>query len=258
MTADDPGASVNAWVNVVRRARLHETTKLIALLLASYASPDGTNIFPGVARLAVQSGHGYRTVQRHLAHLRTAGLIEPLPRRNTPRHFSTGYRLILAADLLDRIDVPTPATEDAAVDKLTSLFRGKHTATARHKDDVQSAREDQPSGLPDDDSARRNGGVQNDDCTPPDDTTARHVPHPDQQEQHPTHHRPLHKTNPPYDEADVRNPRTGSARASGSDDCTPSPPPDTRTRAGTAEAARAQGDELARFIREHPESEVTP
>jgi len=116
----DPGADVNTWLNVVRRSRLARTTKYVALLLATYASPDGSNIYPGVARLAIQSGYAYKTVQVELQRLRAVGLIQAMPRRGMRRGWSTRYRLILSADLLDKVDVPMPATEDAAVEQLTA------------------------------------------------------------------------------------------------------------------------------------------
>ena len=158
---DDHGADVNTWVNVVRRARLHPTTKLIALFLASYANGDGTQIYPGVALLAVQSRHGYRTVQAELKRLRDLGLIEPMPRTGMPRTSPTRYRLILAADVLELVDVPTPAAEKAAAEKLIIRYRGRHRPKK---------------------TARSPDGAQTGDCTQWGDTTARNGQSPDQQE----------------------------------------------------------------------------
>src|SRR5260370_31570300 len=100
--------------------RCDATTTLVALLLASYADPDGTRIYAGVARLAIQGGLSYRTAQRELARLRAMGLIERMPRTGARRGWMACYRLILAADLLDRCDVPTPAAEDPPVAALRS------------------------------------------------------------------------------------------------------------------------------------------
>ncbi len=221
---EDCGAKVNIWINVVRRSRLHVTTKLIAFLMASYASPDGTNIYPGVALLAIQSGYSYSTVQREMRRLRDVGLIEAMPRTGIRRSWSTPYRLIIAADLLEKIDVPSPATERAAVDNLAARYRGKHrqAKSARHPD-----------------------GVQIDDCTSPDDTTARHGHLAEQGNQHRTLHVPPPGLNPTSDEAGVRDLGTGSTRASsnGKHDLN-----------GSEDDRRQALDKLATWIAEHPES----
>src|ERR1700722_16867088 len=115
----DHGASVNDWVNVVRRGKLGPPVKLVALTIATYADPDGTHVFPGIARLAVQCELSYRAAQYAMATLRAAGLIELVRRGARRSGKSDQYRLILAANLLDRCDVPTPAAERLAIDRLT-------------------------------------------------------------------------------------------------------------------------------------------
>src|SRR6266851_2612976 len=176
-TAPDTGATVNSWVNVVRRAHLDETMKPIALLLASYANKDGTSIHPGVARLAVQSGKSYRTVQRVLARLRAIGLIEAMPRVKTPRGWKDGYRLILAADLLDKLDVPTPAAEDAAIEAIASRerervrkYRREHRPggpAKRHLDGITgSTAKRHLDGVTDATTIRHSDGVTSSDDTP--------------------------------------------------------------------------------------------
>lgn len=190
------GALVNEWVNVVRRARIDCTTKLTALLLASYANPDGTNIYPGVARLAVQSGYDYRTVQRALKQLRDMGLITPLSRKGMPRTWNTGYRLTFGSDTIELANVPSPATEDADVQKLRVLYRGKHRAKPKPRLHLHDASD-----------------VQTKNCTTGDAASARHVPPDDLREQQTTLHVPLPKTNPPSTESSVVAPGTGSARA---------------------------------------------
>lgn len=188
---DDIGADVNTWINVLRRSRLHATTKLIAFIMASYASPDGTNIYPGTARIAIQARCSYRTVQVELQRLRAAGLIQAMPRLGMRRSWSTRYRLILGPDLLEKVDVPSPATEDAAVDHLAARYRGRH----RPK------------------SARSPECAQIDDCTQWDGATARNGQSADLQEAHQTLHVPLPEPNPPSAESSVVARGTGSARA---------------------------------------------
>jgi len=120
---EDYGARVNDWVDVVRRARLGRTVTAVAMVTASYANPDGTRVFPGIARLAVQCEIDYRTARRALAALRDAGLIELVRRGARRSGKSDEYRLILAADLLERCDVPTPAAERVAIQRLTDRQR---------------------------------------------------------------------------------------------------------------------------------------
>ena len=121
----DEGAAVNEWVNVLRRARLGPTVTAVALMIATYADPDGTRVYPGIARLAVQCELDYRTVRRAVAALRAAGLIEMVRRGARRSGRSDEYRLILAGDLLERCDVPAPAAEQLAIEQVT--------ATARHR-----------------------------------------------------------------------------------------------------------------------------
>lgn len=174
MTEPDTGATVNEWVNVVRRARLTRTEKYIALLLATYADPDGSSIYPGVARLALQSDYSYRTVQDVLAKLRAIGLIEKLSRRGVPRHFADGYRLIFGPEVLDKASVPTPATEDAQVERIRALYRGRHRAkSARTLDRAQTDLAEHSLDTDGATSARSADSVQSSVCTQWDDTTAR-------------------------------------------------------------------------------------
>jgi hypothetical protein len=219
-SGDDQGASVNEWVNVVRRARLHATTKLVALLMASYADPDGTRIYPGVARLVIQSGLGYRTVQREMARLRTAGLTEQMPRKGLRRGWSAPYRLILAADLLEKVDVLTPAAEDKAAEDLAGRYRAKHRRekTSRHSDGVGSQDGPVDNPLSGGTTSRHSDGVQSDDLTPWGDATSRHDQLADQEKAHATLPVPLPNINPPSDEADLRYPGTGSADAGARND----------------------------------------
>lgn len=121
----DNGARVNDWLGVVRRARLGKSAKLVALMIATYANPDGTHVFPGIARLAVQCELDYRTVRRALALLRDQGLVEVSQRGARRSGKSDEYRLILAEDLLERCDVPTPAAETLAVERLRQRSTGQ-------------------------------------------------------------------------------------------------------------------------------------
>jgi hypothetical protein len=132
----DEGMRLNAWVSVLRRAELDATTKLVALMLASYANADGTHVYPGVTRLAVECGLGQRTVQRIVARLRQVGLLQRVSRGNRRAGQSDEYRLIAAFDLLDRLTV---LSKDAQCDHLAAVkIRGQRRWRETHA--VRSAR----------------------------------------------------------------------------------------------------------------------
>lgn len=124
MTTDENyGAGVRAWTDVVRRTRLGRTTKLVALLMANYADGDGTRIFPGVARIAVEAELTYNVVKTALAALREAGLIE-LVRQATRKGDSDEYRLILDPDLIERVSVLSPGEVSVAIASMRDARRG--------------------------------------------------------------------------------------------------------------------------------------
>lgn len=110
MGAQLVGVDLGRWNELIRRARIGRERKLVALVFSSYAATDGTSIYCGVARLAVDCEIGYSTARRYLAWLREVGLIELVRRGNRKRGRSDEYRLILAPDLLEHLDLPDPTT----------------------------------------------------------------------------------------------------------------------------------------------------
>lgn len=114
--------TLRQWTDVVRRARLGRTVKAVALVLATYADADGTRVFPGLARLSYEAEVNYNTAKLALKALRDAGLIEKVGRRGD----ADMYRLILAADLADRCDVPTPAQVELELNALRGIKRGSY------------------------------------------------------------------------------------------------------------------------------------
>ncbi|WP_203854778.1 hypothetical protein, partial [Dactylosporangium siamense] len=120
--------ALRQWTDVIRRARLGRTVKSVALMLATYADNDGTRVFPGIARLAVDCELTYNVVQGALATLRTAGLITVV-RRGSRRGQADEYRLILAADVLDRVEILTPTQVADAAALLAVRRRGRHRPT---------------------------------------------------------------------------------------------------------------------------------
>lgn len=116
--------TLRQWTDVVRRARLGRTVKAVAMVLATYADSDGTRVFPGVARLSYECEITYNTAQKALARLREVQLIE-LVKRATRRGAADEYRLTLGADLLERIEVPTPAQVEVAINAIRGSKQGQ-------------------------------------------------------------------------------------------------------------------------------------
>lgn len=124
---DEYAATVRAWVDLVRRARLGRTDKAVAFALAHYADGDGTRIFPGVARLSIECELTYNVVQQVLQRLRRAGLIEVV-RRGTTRGRADEYRLIISPEIVEHVVVMSPTDVTRAMEKVTAAHRGKHRA----------------------------------------------------------------------------------------------------------------------------------
>lgn len=101
------------WERIIRRIRMPKPLKFLALLLGSYADPDGTRVRPGVAELMEDTGDGDRHVRRLLGELRDQyGLIQQVSRgggRGGKGKTAT-YRLTIPADLLDRCIVRAPGS----------------------------------------------------------------------------------------------------------------------------------------------------
>ena len=123
--SDDYGARVRDWLDVVRRARLGKTVKYVASALATYADADGSRIFPGIARVAVEWELSYNTVKDAYAVLRDYDLIERV-RESTGRGRSDEYRLILGARVMDKVEVLSPAQITVAVERLRDARRGQY------------------------------------------------------------------------------------------------------------------------------------
>lgn len=93
------------WERVIRRCQVPQPVKLIALMLATYADPDGSRVRPGPVVLAAVTGQSERSVKRHLGDLRKLGLLT-VTRRGGGRGGqgrTTEYQLSIPADLLDRV-----------------------------------------------------------------------------------------------------------------------------------------------------------
>jgi len=143
MGAHELGADLGAWNALVRRAQITDRQKLAALVVSSYADPDGTGIHCGVTRLAVDLRVSYRTAQRYLSWLRQVGLLELVREGNRRRRLSDEYRLIIGPDILEHFEVLDPDRYDEIRTDLRDARSAKRDQ-ASPKNDVQSAPEFAP------------------------------------------------------------------------------------------------------------------
>jgi len=100
------------WERLLRRIPMAPQAKLVALVLSTYADPDGSRVRPGQGALASVSGFGERTVRRLVHQLRDEHrLIEQTMRGGGRggRGRTTEYRLTVPVDLLDRVQLLAPA-----------------------------------------------------------------------------------------------------------------------------------------------------
>lgn len=64
------------WERAVRATPMDPSIKLAALILATYASQNGTKVRPGLRRLSEDAGLSQRTMQRAMVALRSKGLLD--------------------------------------------------------------------------------------------------------------------------------------------------------------------------------------
>lgn len=89
------------WERIVRRVQIPSGVKFLALMMATYADPDGSRVHPGVERLARVMGVSEPTVKRSLAVLRSYGLIVLVKQGNRWANQADDYQLAVPSNLLD-------------------------------------------------------------------------------------------------------------------------------------------------------------
>ncbi|NKS66388.1 hypothetical protein GS461_09880 [Rhodococcus hoagii] len=89
------------WQRVIRRVEIPSGVKFLALMLATYADPDGSRVRPGVKRLARVMAVSEPTVKRSMAVLRSLGLVVLVKQGNRWANQADEYRLTVPMDLLD-------------------------------------------------------------------------------------------------------------------------------------------------------------
>lgn len=129
--AEDRGAKQGAWMEMIRRSRIGRDRKAAMLVIGSYAGADGTGVFPGVARLAVDCEVSYRTAGRYLKWARDVGLIELVKKGNRRRRLADEYRLIIGPDLRDRVTIPHPGVYRKLIEDIAAANRAESARRQR-------------------------------------------------------------------------------------------------------------------------------
>jgi hypothetical protein len=242
-TTGDPGVK-NEWQAVIRAAVLSSSEKLVAHTLATYANPDGSSIFPGIARLAIETKLSYRTVQRALKKLRDVGLIQKVRYGASRLGQSDEYRLVPIGEAEVMCEVRNPAQTKLAMKRIAESQRGssqwrrerfaghQHPAKIRAGSDALPVTSDRQSEF----------------CRSPETVLPVTGDPPPSIDPEIKHH-------PPSDEASLRTTRTGCEPlpAGTQNDNRPSP----RTREQTAAEAARQAVALNEWMRQHPEAAAT-
>jgi hypothetical protein len=116
--------SVREWLDVVRRARLGRTVKGVAVVVATYADwSTGRRIYPGLATIAVAAEVDYKTAKKAIKELLTVGLLELVRAGARRRGGANEYRLVLAARVLDKVDVFTPGQFEMESERIRGANR---------------------------------------------------------------------------------------------------------------------------------------
>lgn len=89
------------WERWLRRVAMPPPVKYLGAMAAMYGNADGSNVRPGVDRLARVMGVNVRTVKRSLAELRAWGFLERTKQGNRHAKHADTYRLTVPSNLLD-------------------------------------------------------------------------------------------------------------------------------------------------------------
>jgi hypothetical protein len=115
------------WEQELRASDLSTKARHVGHLMATYANPDGTKIFPGVTLLAKGAGMGVRTVHKGLRELREGGWVQRVREGNSRNGLADEYRLTVwvrseagspaqvEASRAPRVGLPAESSAEAAV-----------------------------------------------------------------------------------------------------------------------------------------------
>lgn len=141
-------ATVREWTDLLARVRFGVvrfgkrksvaagSIKAVAARVADYADADGSRVYPGLARLTVDTELSYETVKMAVAVLVRYGLLR-LVRAGTQRGYSDRYQLQIPCDLLDRDDVEvwSPARHCLEIERIRTETRGRRKPVGGDPDD---------------------------------------------------------------------------------------------------------------------------
>lgn len=130
----EQGARWRDWVNILGRVRFGTqavagktvsgfTVKAVGERLAQYGNPDGTEVRPGIARIAVDMETSYTTVRNAITVLERSGLIELVTPGN--RHKAAVYRLIIGANLVESVELWSPTRHALEINRVSERYRGQ-------------------------------------------------------------------------------------------------------------------------------------
>lgn len=156
MSDDDNDADgfLFAWERIVLAAHISSTTKLVAFAMRTFADPDGSRVWPSVARLAVLCDLSYASVRRARQDLIRGGLLELVRRGNRRKGQADEYKIILADDLMDRLKWLTPSEIDVATQKVNEERQAAEAARRRAKNQGSETDPDSDQGSDDDPEQR--------------------------------------------------------------------------------------------------------
>ena len=89
------------WERWIRRLILPQKEKYHALMLATYADPDGSRVRPGTVVMAAVTNTSEATVKRHMDVLRERGLIKKVKQGNRHARRADEYQLTIPANILE-------------------------------------------------------------------------------------------------------------------------------------------------------------
>jgi len=112
------------WERMVRATKMDPSTKLAALICATYANQDGTKVRPGLRRLSEDSGLTQRTMQRAVVALRAMGLLDRVTKGSNlgTKDMVDVYQLVIPAG--NQVTPTSPGAEPSDThdaDQVTSV-----------------------------------------------------------------------------------------------------------------------------------------
>lgn len=131
---DQESARWREWTNILGRVRFGKqkvngktvsatTIKAVGMRLSVYGNPDGTRVRPGIARIAVDLESTHTTVRNCVTVLERVGLLRLVHPGTRVR--AAEYRLAIGAELMEVVDVWSPARHSLEIERVSEAYRGR-------------------------------------------------------------------------------------------------------------------------------------